>query len=65
VVQGRGEFRGGCKNELVNSKVIKRVQNGRSTSFLGDCWMSNTLLWVSFPRLYSISTKTDARVGKL
>jgi hypothetical protein len=45
--------------------VVKRMGNGRNTSFWEDSWVGDTSLRESFPRLFSISVQQEDSVADL
>jgi hypothetical protein len=52
-------------NNWFNAEMTKKFGNGRTTKFWNDCWLLNTSLRVSFPRLYSVSYQIEEMVGDL
>jgi hypothetical protein len=48
-----------------SNNVVRKVSNGRGTSFWKDKWIGEQPLAILFPRLFSISTHKEAKVGDL
>jgi len=48
-----------------SNNVARKVSNGRGTSFWKDKWIGEQPLASIFPRLYSISTQSEAKVRDL
>ena len=47
------------------TRVVRKVSNGRRTSFWNDWWIGDQPLALTFPRVYSISSQKEAKVGEL
>jgi hypothetical protein len=45
--------------------IVRKVGNGLSTRFWRDVWLGDSALCVKFPRLFSLSSQIDARIGDL
>lgn len=48
-----------------NSEVERKVGNGLNTSFWNDPWIRGRCLRERYPRLFSISTQKEAKVGEV
>jgi len=48
-----------------SNRVVRKVSNGRGTSFWKDRWIGDKPLAVTFPRLFSISLQKEAKVRDL
>lgn len=47
------------------NKVMRKVSNGRGTSFWKDRWIGDQPLAFTFPRIFSLSTQKEAKVRDL
>jgi hypothetical protein len=56
---------GGVGTDWFSNRVVRKVSNGRGTSFWTDRWLGNQALATTFPRLYSISSHKDAKIADL
>ena len=48
-----------------SSRVVRRVSNGRDTSFWKARWIGDQPLVSTFPRFFNLSSLKDAKVGDL
>lgn len=46
-------------------RAVRKISNGRGTSFWKDRWIGEQPLAPLFPRIYSISSQKEATVGDL
>jgi hypothetical protein len=56
---------GGLGGNWFSTRVVRRVSNGRSTSFWNERWIGNQPLASTFPRLFNLSSLKDAKIGDL
>jgi len=47
------------------SRVRRKIGNGANTSFWKDRWLGEVPLYTMFPKLFSLSTQKEAKVGDL
>lgn len=55
----------GVGGKWFTDRVVKKISNGRGTSFWKDRWIGDKPLALAFPRIYSISSQKEATVGDL
>jgi hypothetical protein len=48
-----------------SSRVRRKIGNGINTSFWKDMWLGEAPLYLMFPRLFSLSTQKEAKVGDM
>lgn len=48
-----------------NREMVRKVGNGETTRFWLDHWVGNEALYLTFPRLFSISSQKEAMVGEV
>jgi len=54
---------GGVGGDWFSDRVVRKVSNGRGTSFWKDRWIGDQSLALSFPRLFNISSFKEAKIG--
>lgn len=52
-------------NDIISPGFSIKVQSGNNTLFWKDVWMGDQNLETAFPRLFSVSTQKDAKVGEV
>jgi len=55
----------GVGENWFSNNMVRKVSNGRGTSFWNDKWTGEQPLAILFPRLFSISTQQEAKVRDL
>lgn len=55
----------GVGEDWFSSRVVRKVSNGRGTSFWRERWIGDQALAYVFPRLYSISSHKEATIEEL
>jgi len=59
------KLEGSLGGNWFTDKVVRRVSNGRGTSFWLDRWIDDQPLATIFPRLFNISSFKNAKIGDL